>query len=146
MRERPPSCKGSVTRHRVQLFTVEIAMAKERRYVTVVTVQPVLSYATQVRLDPSMEVSDKRCCLLLPLKALTLSQRGEHDIHDCVLKRGDGQQTAKVQTLNGLRRFASWRRKDFTVKCTMDASLLIVVTRSGGRQKEEVSVGTKKVT
>src|SRR6266404_8007217 len=27
-------------------------------------VLPVLTYTTQVKLDPSMEVSDKRCCLL----------------------------------------------------------------------------------
>src|SRR6267378_4037009 len=33
MRERLPSCKGSVIQLRVQLFTVEMAMARENRYV-----------------------------------------------------------------------------------------------------------------
>ncbi len=42
-------------------------------------VLPVSSYATQVTLDPSMEVSDKRC---RRLSLLTLNQPGEHDIDD----------------------------------------------------------------
>ena len=43
------------------------------------TLRPVLSHPTQVKLDPSTEVSDKKSCLLSPL---TLSQRGEHEIDD----------------------------------------------------------------
>src|SRR6267378_596294 len=36
---------------------------EEVRY-SCLMVLPVLTYTTQVKLDPSMEVSDKRCCLL----------------------------------------------------------------------------------
>ncbi len=45
----------------------------------------ILSNATQITLDPSMEVGDRSSCLLSPINALTPSQRGEHDIDDQIV-------------------------------------------------------------
>ncbi len=42
---------------------------EEVRYSGLVLVLPVLTYTTQVKLDPSMEVGDKRCCPLSSLNS-----------------------------------------------------------------------------
>ncbi len=84
MPEKPPSYKGFVTRHRVQLFTVEIAEAGGRRYVAVVS-RFCDSHHTLHRLNltrPRRLVTRHVVCCR-PL--VTPNQRGEHDIDDELL-------------------------------------------------------------